>query len=140
MAPKPVGYPPNRALVPATSRPAQYNRAHEGPAVAECFQVTTTLPDRATADQVAARLVEERLAACAQILGPVFSTYIWKGEIEQATEWYCNLKTTKLRVAELQERIRELHPYQIPEIIAVRILEGNPDYLNWIEEVVGARS
>ncbi len=102
----------------------------------DCFQVTTTLPDRAAADQMAARLVEERLAACAQVLGPLSSTYIWKGQIEQAAEWYCNLKTTKMRLAELQERIRELHPYQVPEIIAIPILEGNADYLKWIEEVV----
>ena len=58
-------------------------------------------------------------------------------QAEHATEWYCNLKTTKWGFAKLQERIRELHPYQVPEIIAVRILDGNPDYLNWIEEVVG---
>jgi periplasmic divalent cation tolerance protein len=104
--------------------------------VADCFQVTTTLPDRAAAEQVAARLVEERLAACAQVLGPVSSTYVWKGEIEQAAEWYCNLKTTKTRLPELKARIRELHPYQVPEIIAIQILDGNADYLKWIEEVV----
>jgi len=104
--------------------------------VADCFQVTTTLPDRAAADQMAARLVEEHLAACAQVLGPVSSTYFWKGKIEQAVEWYCNLKTTKARLAQLEERIRELHPYQVPEVIAIQILDGNADYLKWIEEVV----
>jgi len=105
--------------------------------VADCFQVTTTLPDEAAAHQVAARLVEERLAACAQVLGPVSSTYRWKGRIEQATEWYCNLKTTKTRLSALKKRIRELHPYEVPEIVAILIQDGDADYLRWIEAEVG---
>jgi periplasmic divalent cation tolerance protein len=105
--------------------------------VAECFQVTTTLPNEAAAQQVGARLVEERLAACAQVLGPVSSTYRWKGKIERAGEWYCNLKTTKMRLSALKKRIRELHPYEVPEIIAIRIQEGDADYLKWIEAEVG---
>jgi periplasmic divalent cation tolerance protein len=105
--------------------------------VADCFQVTTTLPNEATAQQVGARLVEERLAACAQVLGPVSSTYRWKGGIEQAAEWYCNIKTTKARLAALKKRIRELHPYEVPEIVAIRIEDGDADYLKWIEEEVG---
>lgn len=106
--------------------------------MADCFQVTTTLPDEAAAHQVAARLVEEGLAACAQVLGPVSSTYRWKGRIEQATEWYCNLKTTKTRLSALKKRIRELHPYEVPEIVAIRIQDGDADYLRWIEAGVGA--
>ena len=108
--------------------------------MADCFQVTTTLPDEAAAHQVGARLVEERLAACAQVLGPVSSTYRWKGEIEQAAEWYCNLKTTKTRLLALKKRIRELHPYEVPEIIAIRIQDGDVDYLRWIETEVGISS
>ena len=103
-----------------------------------CCQVTTTLPDQATAERVATRLVEERLAACAQVIGPVRSTYWWAGKIEQADEWYCHLKTTAARLPGLQTRIRELHPYEVPEIIAVPILQGNPDYLKWIQETVGS--
>ena len=105
--------------------------------MADCFQVTTTLPDEAVAHQVGARLVEERLAACAQVLGPVSSTYHWKGRIEQAAEWYCHLKTTKTRLPALKKRIRELHPYEVPEIVATRILDGDIDYLKWIEAEVG---
>jgi periplasmic divalent cation tolerance protein len=104
--------------------------------VSECCQVTTTLPDHATAEQVASRLVEERLAACAQVIGPVRSTYWWSGKIERADEWYCHLKTTVARLPRVQTRIRELHPYEVPEIIAVPILQGNPDYLKWIQEMV----
>jgi periplasmic divalent cation tolerance protein len=109
----------------------------ETPALADCVQVTTTLPDQAAAEHVADRLVKERLAACAQVLGPVSSTYRWRGEIEHATEWYCHLKTTASCAAAVEARIRELHPYETPEIIAVPIAQGNPDYLRWIEESVG---
>lgn len=105
--------------------------------MADCFQVTTTLPDEAAAQQVGARLVEERLAACAQVLGPVSSTYRWKGKIELAAEWYCNLKTTKTRLAALKKRIRELHPYEVPEIVAILIQDGDADYLRWIDAEVG---
>jgi periplasmic divalent cation tolerance protein len=104
--------------------------------VADCVQVTTTLPDEAAAQRVAAALVTERLAACAQVVGPVSSTYRWRGDIEHATEWYCHLKTTAARVGRLETRIRELHPYEVPEVIAVPIARGNPDYLTWIEESV----
>jgi periplasmic divalent cation tolerance protein len=103
-----------------------------------CCQVTTTLPDQAAAELVATRLVEERLAACAQVIGPVRSTYWWAGKVEQADEWYCHLKTTLTRLPRLQTRMRELHPYEVPEIIAVPILQGNPDYLKWIQDTVGS--
>ena len=99
-------------------------------------QVTTTLPDRPAADGLAARLVEERLAACAQVLGPVASTYRWQGRVETASEWYCHLKTSGARLPALMTRIRELHPYDVPEIVAFPIVEGGADYLRWIEESV----
>jgi periplasmic divalent cation tolerance protein len=101
-----------------------------------CCQVTTTLPDHAAAERVATCVVEERLAACAQVFGPIWSTYRWEGKVEQASEWYCQLKTTLARLPGLQTRILELHPYQVPEIIAVPILQGNPDYLKWIQDTV----
>lgn len=103
-----------------------------------CCQVTTTLPDQATAELVAATVVAERLAACAQVLGPLSSTYLWKGGTEQAQEWYCHLKTTLLRLPDLQKRIRELHPYELPEIIALPILDGDNAYLEWIRNQVKA--
>jgi periplasmic divalent cation tolerance protein len=104
--------------------------------VADCVQVTTTLPDEQAAERVAVALVEEHLAACAQVLGPVSSTYHWQGEVERAWEWYCYLKTSRARLPELQRRLRELHPYEVPEIIAVPIVQGDADYLRWIEEAV----
>ena len=99
-------------------------------------QVTTTLPDREAAHRVGGRLVEERLAACAQVVGPVSSVYRWQGEVETAAEWYCHLKTTAARVPALIARLHELHPYDTPEIIAVPVMEGDPGYLKWIEESV----
>jgi periplasmic divalent cation tolerance protein len=104
--------------------------------VPDCFQVTTTLPSEAAAQQVAAKLVEERLAACGQVMGPISSTYRWKGSLEQAAEWYCNLKTTKRRLPALTKRIRELHPYELPEIVAIPIQHGDAAYLQWIEAEV----
>ena len=80
--------------------------------MSECVQVSTTLPDEATAQRLGARLVEERLAACAQVVGPVSSTYWWQGQVEQAKEWCCHLKTTADTSQELSRRLRELHPLQ----------------------------
>jgi periplasmic divalent cation tolerance protein len=104
--------------------------------VTGCCQVTTTLPDRAVAERVAAQLVGERLAACGQVQGPIASIYHWEGAVEHAAEWYCHLKTTTARLPALRLRLRELHPYQVPEIIAVPILDGDPAYLAWIEASV----
>ncbi len=100
--------------------------------------MTTTLPDRDSAHRLGGTLVEERLAACAQVVGPVSSIYRWQGEVETAAEWYCHLKTTGARVPALLSRIRELHPYETPEIIAVPVAEGEPAYLRWIEESVAS--
>jgi periplasmic divalent cation tolerance protein len=98
--------------------------------------VSTTLPDEATAQRFGRQLVEEHLAACAQIVGPVWSAYWWKGRVEEAREWYCHLKTTAAAGAELSRRIRELHPYDVPEIIVVAIKDGDASYLRWIDETV----
>jgi periplasmic divalent cation tolerance protein len=107
--------------------------------VTEGRQVTTTLPDRDAANRLGRRLVEERLAACAQIVGPVSSVYWWQGEVETASEWYCNLKTIAARVPALMARVRELHPYETPEIIVLAVVEGDAAYLGWIGESVGGK-
>ena len=103
-------------------------------------QVTTTLPDRDAAHRIGRRLVEERLAACAQVVGPVSSVYRWQGEVESAGEWYCHLKTTASRVEALIARVRELHPYDTPEIVALPVTEGDAAYLRWIAESVADAS
>jgi periplasmic divalent cation tolerance protein len=104
--------------------------------VTGCCQVTTTLPDQNAAKRLADVLVGERLAACAQILGPLSSTYRWQGAVEQASEFYCHLKTTMDRLPALHIRIRELHPYEVPEIVTFPIIDGDAAYLRWITEAV----
>jgi len=106
------------------------------PAATGCVQVNTTVPDRATADRVASVAVTERLAACAHVDGPLQSTYRWQGAVETATEWSCRLKTTAERLPALIARIRELHPYDVPEIVAQDVADGDPAYLRWIQESV----
>jgi periplasmic divalent cation tolerance protein len=105
-------------------------------AASGCCQVTTTLPDRALADRIASTVVDARLAACAQVIGPLTSTYQWQGRMETAEEWYCFLKTTEEKLPALEARLRELHPYEVPEIIAVPIAGGDPAYLRWIRNSV----
>jgi periplasmic divalent cation tolerance protein len=99
-------------------------------------QVTTTCGSREEADRLAGALVEERLAACAQVTGPVGSRYRWKGVVEQAEEWTCQLKTTQRRLPALLARIKVLHSYETPEILATSIDDGDPAYLTWVEEQV----
>ena len=106
----------------------------------DCRQVTTTLPDRDAANRLGRRLVEERLAACAQVVGPVSSVYWWQGEVESAGEWYCHLKTIVSKVEELIVRIRELHPYETPEIVALPVTEADEAYLRWVAESVADTS
>jgi len=94
--------------------------------------VLTNLPDAASARTLARALVEARLAACVNILGPCQSVYRWQGQIEEATEIPVLIKTTAERYAALEAAIRRQHPYELPEIIAVPIQHGLPDYLAWV--------
>lgn len=96
--------------------------------------VTTTLPTEADAARIAAAVVAERLAACAQVQGPVQSTYRWQGQVDRATEWYLHCKTSLPRVTELMLRLKSLHPYEVPEIVSTPIVAGYQPYLSWIDE------
>lgn len=98
----------------------------------ETLLVFTNLPDAAAAGKLAARLVEARLAACVNVLAPCRSTYRWNGAIEQAEEVPVLAKTTTARYGALEAAIRELHPYELPEIVAVPVARGLPDYLAWV--------
>jgi len=102
----------------------------------DCCQVTTTVDSREAAERIAHVLVEERLAACGQVQGPIHSTYRWQGRVEQADEWYCHLKTTRSQLPALEVRLRALHPYDTPELIALPIVGGLPAYLDWIHDSV----
>ncbi|WP_462185994.1 MULTISPECIES: divalent-cation tolerance protein CutA [unclassified Frankia] len=96
------------------------------------LQVIVSIDSREIADRIGRLLVEARLVACFQVIGPMSSTYRWKGQIEQAEEWLCLAKTTTERFDELHERLVVLHPYENPEIIATPIVAGHADYLGWI--------
>lgn len=103
------------------------------------YQVTTTLGDKDAAERLATKLVTERLAACAQVQGPLSTTYWWNGVVEHAVEWYCHLKTTEDCLTALEAQIKALHPYEVPEIVAVPLAHGSIEYLRWIEEAVSRR-
>ena len=97
-----------------------------------CVQVVVAVDTEEHASAIAGRLVDERLAACVQVGGPVDSTYRWQGAVETAREFLLVAKTTEARLDTLTELVRELHPYDVPEITAVPIIAGLGDYLDWI--------
>jgi periplasmic divalent cation tolerance protein len=104
------------------------------------LQVTTATATQEEARHIAHRAVELRLAACAQVLGPIASTYWWQGAMETASEWLCLLKTTAQRFDDLAAHIRSEHSYDTPEITATPITYGSADYLRWISvETNGGR-
>ena len=94
--------------------------------------VLTSLPNEASAHALATALVGEHLAACVNVLAPCRSVYRWQGAIENATEIPLLIKTTALRYSALEVAIRARHPYELPEIIAVPIAHGLPEYLDWV--------
>lgn len=98
----------------------------------EALLVFTSLPDAASARALAGALVEARLAACASVLAPCRSVYRWQGKTENAEEVPLLIKTTAARYAALEAAIRARHPYELPEIVAVPIQHGLPDYLAWV--------
>lgn len=98
----------------------------------ELLLVLTNLPDRESAEKLAGILVENRIAACANILGDATSVYRWKGELETAREVPVLIKTAAHRYGDLEAAIRTHHPYELPEIIAVPITRGLPAYLDWV--------
>lgn len=94
--------------------------------------VSTTLPDQDTAERIAREIVTARLAACVSILAPCRSVYHWRGRIETAQEIPVLFKTDEARYAELAAKLKMLHPYELPEIVAVRVADGLPAYLDWV--------
>lgn len=98
------------------------------------LQIVTTTEREEDARRIADLLVKERLAACVQIVGPVTSVYRWQDKIESAQEWQCLIKTRQALVDDVADAIREVHPYEVPEIVAVPIVAGSREYLTWLEE------
>lgn len=99
--------------------------------------VLTTVADDEAAERIARALVEERLAACVNVLPAMQSIYRWKGSIESATERLLVIKTRTADYAAVERRIRALHPYELPEVIAVPIVAGLPAYLAWLDNPDG---
>jgi periplasmic divalent cation tolerance protein len=100
----------------------------------EYVVVLTTLPADADGPAFGRALLNERLAACVNLLAPMESVYRWEGQVEQETERQVIIKTTRDRLTALWDRVRELHPYEIPEFIVLAIADGNEAYLRWVGE------
>ena len=98
------------------------------------MQVLTTTGNRQDAEQIAAELVSRRLAACVQVGGPINSTYRWQGKVETAEEWTCTIKTSRDKLAAIQSLLKEIHRYEVPELIATPIVDGSEAYLKWLGE------
>ncbi|MEE6257172.1 divalent-cation tolerance protein CutA [Plantactinospora sonchi] len=96
--------------------------------------VTTVVDARAVADVLAAAAVASRLAASAQVTGPVESTYWWESRLETTREWTVRFKTAPDRVEALVDQVRAAHPYEIPEILVSWVEGGNPDHTAWLHE------
>jgi periplasmic divalent cation tolerance protein len=102
---------------------------------AELVEVRTSVASRDDADRLARDVVAARLAACAQVTGPVTSYYHWKGALERSEEWQCQLKTTRTRWPDVERFLRENHPYELPEIVMLP-LAGSEAYLDWVRDEV----
>ena len=98
------------------------------------IQVITTTETKEQAMAIARHLVEEKLAACVQICGPMESIYRWKGEIEMAREFLCLVKTREDLFPQVEAAIKKLHSYETPEIIAVPIVRGSTEYMTWLDD------
>lgn len=103
----------------------------------DCVFVYVTAPNLEEARKLARSAVEERLAACANVLGSIESYYYWEGKFESGTETALILKTSRGKVEALTERLRSLHSYSCPAIVALPIVGGHPDFLAWIRTEVG---
>ena len=106
--------------------------------MSEFVQVTTTTGTRHDAEQIAAELLSRRLAGCAQVTGPVTSTFRWQGKVETAEEWMCTVKTSRAQLDAIQKVFEAIHPYELPEMIATPIVDGSAAYLQWLGEQVGS--
>ncbi|MCS7197863.1 MAG: divalent-cation tolerance protein CutA [Candidatus Bipolaricaulota bacterium] len=100
----------------------------------EYVQVITTTASQKEAERIARVLLEKRLVACVQIIGPIASLYWWQQKIERSEEWLCLAKTKSKLFAQVEETIKSLHSYEVPEILAVPIVKGSSSYLQWLSE------
>ncbi|MDR2017549.1 MAG: divalent-cation tolerance protein CutA [Syntrophobacterales bacterium] len=100
----------------------------------EVIQITTTADNKETVERIGMSLVEKKLAACIQILGPIKSVYRWKGNVENAEEWLCLIKSKTSLYKEIETDILRLHPYELPEITVTDVIGGLAGYIRWVED------
>ena len=101
--------------------------------MSEYMQVFVTIGDESKAEEIAGKIVEKRLAACVQITGPVTSVYRWEGKMNRDREWLLIFKSSKKLYNELEGEIKRLHTYDVPEILALPVEDGNKDYMGWMD-------
>lgn len=102
--------------------------------------VLTTVDSGERARELGRRLVESCLAACVQVVGPISSTYRWKNKVETSQEWLCLIKSRQNLYPKVEAAIGEIHPYEVPEIVALPISRGSESYLMWLDEAVRGAS
>lgn len=100
--------------------------------------VTVSVPDESTGDRIAEGIVAHRLAACVKRSGPVRSTYRWQGAVEREDEWVLTCITTTESFDRLSALVVDLHPYDVPEVIAMPVVAGSPEYLEWVRRETGS--
>ncbi len=98
----------------------------------EFILIQTTTETREDAVRISRELVEKRLAACVQIIGPITSIYRWQGRVEEAEEFLCQIKTRNELFSQIKENLRKIHPYQVPEIVSIPITKGAESYCDWL--------
>lgn len=101
------------------------------------IQVFTTAETQKDAQRIARAVVEKRLAGCAQVIGPITSTYWWEGAIETSGEWLCVIKSKREAYDRLERAILDVHPYEVPEILAVPVVAGSQSYVAWLDGEMG---
>ena len=104
------------------------------------LQVFTTTESKEEAEKIAREVVGKRLAACTQIVGPIKSIYRWKEKIEEEEEWLCIMKSLNDLYEQLEKAIKEIHSYEVPEILALPVVAGNQAYLEWLNKELTIRT
>ncbi len=103
---------------------------------ADFIQIHVTAAEKSDADRIASLVVEKRLAACAQVSGPITSIYWWKGKIETTQEYRLTLKTRAALFDKVAATVRDAHPYETPEIVATPLTHLSPDYAAWLDSEI----
>jgi len=100
------------------------------------LQVFITFPSREHAEKTGENLVSQGLAACAQVIGPIKSIYLWDGNLEKSEEWLCLMKTSEAHFPILEDAVRKVHPYDVPEVVAVPLKACSESYARWMDQVL----